>query len=62
MPTPDHHILSDVIPDPDAVRRRLAVVLTETGLLRSQLRISQRLARERDRLLQQRQEGTRYAP
>jgi hypothetical protein len=56
MPTPDHLILQELIPDPDEVRRRLAVVLTEAGLLRSQLRISERLARERQRLRQQRQE------
>jgi hypothetical protein len=61
MPTADHLILPDLIPDPDAVRRRLAVVLTEADLLRSQLRISQRLARERDRLRQQRQEGVCHA-
>jgi hypothetical protein len=61
MPTADHLILPDLIPDPDAVRRRLAVILTEADLLRSQLRISQRLARERDRLRQQRQEGACHA-
>lgn len=41
------------IPNPDAIRRRLAVALTEADLLRSQLRVSQRLARERERLRQQ---------
>jgi hypothetical protein len=56
MPTPDHLILPDLIPDPDMVRRRLAIVLTEADLLRSQLRVSERLARERDRLSRQRQE------
>jgi hypothetical protein len=56
MLVPDHLILHEFIPDPDEVRRRLAVVLTEVGLLRSQLRISERLARERERLRQQRQE------
>jgi hypothetical protein len=59
MPFPDHHILPDLIPDLDAVRRRLAVVLTEADLLRSQLRVSERLARERERLRQQRLEVTR---
>ncbi|MBI1914491.1 MAG: hypothetical protein HYS12_07105 [Planctomycetes bacterium] len=38
------------IPDPDTVRHRLAVVLTEAHLLRSQLRVSVRLQRERKRL------------
>jgi hypothetical protein len=41
------------IPDPETVRRRLAVVLTEADLLRSQLRVSMRLQRERARLRQQ---------
>jgi hypothetical protein len=49
----DHKILTD-IPDSDAVRRRLAVVLTEADLLRSQLRVSVRLERERERLRRQR--------
>jgi hypothetical protein len=48
----DHDILPD-IPAPDAIRRRLAVVLTEAGLLRSQLRVSLRLEKERERLLRQ---------
>jgi hypothetical protein len=42
------------IPDPDALRDRLAVVLTEAGLLRAQLRVSLRLQRERERLRRQR--------
>jgi hypothetical protein len=45
-------ILSN-IPDPDCIRRRLAVVLTEANLLRAQLRVSTRLERERERLRQQ---------
>lgn len=54
--TADHLILPDLIPDPTMIRRRLAVVLTEADLLRSQLRVSVRLARERERLRQQRPE------
>jgi hypothetical protein len=61
MPTPDHLILPDLIPDPVKVRRRLAVVLTEADLLRSQLRISERLSRERDRLRLQLPEEVRRA-
>jgi len=53
MTLPDHLILPDLIPDPDTVRRRLAVALTEADLLRSQLRVSERLARERERLHRQ---------
>lgn len=50
VPTADPaDVLSD-IPDPDAVRRRLAVVLTEADLLRAQLRVSTRIKRERERL------------
>lgn len=56
MQPPDHLILRELIPDPDEVRRRLAVVLTEAGLLRSQLRVSERLDRARERLLRQRRE------
>jgi hypothetical protein len=41
------------IPDADAVRLRLAVLLTETGVLRAQLRVSQRCERERERLQRQ---------
>jgi hypothetical protein len=41
------------IPDPETVRRRLAVLLTEADLLRSQLRVSLRLQRERERLREQ---------
>jgi hypothetical protein len=58
MPDHNHQILRDLIPPPDEVRRRLAVALTEADLLRSQLRVSERAAREKERLLRQRrQEG-----
>ena len=40
------------IPREDEIRRRLAVVLTEADLLRSQLRVSKRIERERKRLRQ----------
>jgi hypothetical protein len=42
------------IPDPDTLRDRLAVVLTEADLLRAQLRVSLRLQREQERLRTQR--------
>jgi hypothetical protein len=62
MSTLDHLILPGWVPDPDDVRRRLAVVLTEAGLLRSLLRVSEQLARERDRLRRQGpREGRRVA-
>ncbi len=38
------------IPSPDHVRKRLAAVLTEAAVLRSQLRVSTRVERERARL------------
>ena len=38
------------IPDADAIRTRLAVVLTEANVLRRQLRVSVRADRERERL------------
>jgi hypothetical protein len=48
---PDRHATAhDLIPDADLVRQRLAAVLTEADLLRSQLRVSRRLERERERL------------
>jgi hypothetical protein len=50
-PTPD---LAPDIPDPETIRDRLAVVLTEADLLRAQLRVSLRLQRERERLRRQR--------
>ena len=58
----DHNILLDFIPEPDEVRRRLAVVLTEADLLRSQLRVSERLAQERDRLQAQKDREAAGAP
>ena len=61
MPDADHLILAQVIPDPTVIRRRLAVVLTEADVLRSQLRVSERLARERERLRRQRQEEAAHA-
>jgi hypothetical protein len=41
------------IPEPTTLRNRLAVVLTEAGLLRAQLRVSMRLQKEKERLRQQ---------
>ena len=41
-------ILPD-LPAADAIRARLAVVLTEADLLRAQLKVSIRLERERER-------------
>ena len=51
---------SDILPEiplPDQIRRRLAVAVTEAGLLRAQLRVSVRLQRERERLRQQAIQG-----
>lgn len=42
-------ILAD-IPDESTIRRRLAIITTEADLLRSQLRVSKRVQRERERL------------
>jgi hypothetical protein len=53
---PDVDILPE-IPDPEAVRQRLAVVVTEAGLLRSQLRVSLRLQQARERLRKQQADG-----
>jgi hypothetical protein len=61
MPAIESPDIPELIPDPDVVRRRLAVVLTEADLLRSQLRVSQRLAKERDRLRRQHAEDGRRA-
>jgi hypothetical protein len=52
----EQDILPD-IPEPESVRRRLAVVLTEAGLLRAQLRVSLRLQRERLRRQQAGESG-----
>ena len=38
------------IPDPDEVRRQLAIALTAADLLKQQLRVSARAAQERERL------------
>jgi hypothetical protein len=57
-PTPADDDILPQIPDPDSIRRRLAVVTTEADLLRAQLRVSLRLQRERERL--QRQAETPY--
>lgn len=54
MTAPDPPDIHLDIPEPDAVRDRLAVVLTEADLLRAQLRVSLRLQRERERLRRQR--------
>jgi hypothetical protein len=48
VPPQDSHPVQ--IPDPDEVRLRLAVVLTEAHLLRAQLRVSERSEKERARL------------
>ena len=50
MQTSDHLILKGFVADADHVRRRLAVVLSEADLLRSLLRVVDRLERERKRL------------
>lgn len=66
MSTDRHTLARDLIPDADLVRQRLAAVLTEADLLRSQLRVSRRLERERERLagaatVVSEQEDTTYA-
>jgi hypothetical protein len=55
MHTPDQNAIlasGEVIPDPEIIRRRLAVAATEVDLLRQQLKVSVRHAEERDRLRQ----------
>jgi hypothetical protein len=42
--------IAGCIPPSDAVRKRLAVILTEAGLLRSLLRLAVRREREAERL------------
>ena len=42
--------VSSLVPTPETVRLRLATVLTEARLLRLQLKVSERAARERERL------------
>lgn len=49
-PSPDSFPPLLGIPDADAIRTRLAVVLTEADVLRRQLRVSVRARRERERL------------
>jgi precorrin-6B methylase 1 len=61
MRNSDHFILPDLIPDPNDVRNRLSVVVTEADLLRAQLRVSERLSRERERLRRQQSEEVRHA-
>jgi hypothetical protein len=51
MKETDGEILPN-LPSAAAVRHRLAVLLTETDLLRSLLRVSERVERERERLRQ----------
>jgi len=51
---PDPPLLPDCpVPDADTVRRRLAHLVTETGVLRRQLLVSEKLARARERLQEQ---------
>jgi hypothetical protein len=59
MPTPDHVILHELIPDAEVVRRRLAAVLVGADLPRSQFRISERPSQQRERLHRQRHEEVR---
>jgi hypothetical protein len=60
--TAPHPDLDPDIPDPETIRDRLAVVLTEADLLRAQLRVSLRLQRERERLRRQRDSATEPRP
>ena len=43
------HSPIDAIPKPDIIRTRLAELLREADLLRKQLRVSERVERERQR-------------
>lgn len=55
---------SDIIPDlpnADELRRRLAVVLTEAGVLRKQIKVAAFLERERARLRKQKAERERQS-
>jgi hypothetical protein len=56
-PPDDSTLPADFIPDPDSVRRRLAVLITETDVLRRQLAVSEKLARGRERLARQARQG-----
>jgi hypothetical protein len=42
-----------VIPDPDTIRRQLAVLVTRVDLLKAQLRVSVRAEQEQERLRRQ---------
>jgi hypothetical protein len=53
--------LPDLIPAPEAIRARLAVVLTEADVLRRQLKVSVRAAKEAERLRRQAGEAGRDA-
>ena len=44
--------VSDLTPNPDAVRTRLAFLLTEAAVLPRQLKVSERATREAERLRQ----------
>jgi hypothetical protein len=57
MQVEDSAILCELIPDSDEVRRRLSIALAEADLLRSQLRVSDRAAKEQERLCRQKHEG-----
>jgi hypothetical protein len=50
--------LPALIPPPAVIRARLAVVLTEADVLRRQLRVSVRAAKESDRLQRQSAPGS----
>jgi hypothetical protein len=53
------NVMPDV-PSSDALRDRLAVVMTEAALLKAQLKVSTRVERERERLkrlVEQRKQG-----
>jgi hypothetical protein len=45
----ESQLLPDV-PDPQVIRARLAVLVSETAVLKKQLSVSERAARERERL------------
>jgi hypothetical protein len=53
---PDSQPSFAIIPDPEAVRARLAIVSTEAALLEKLLKIAERKKRELERLERQRQE------
>jgi hypothetical protein len=47
MSATDNQSLLDKIPDPDEIRQRLADNLQESRLLRSMLRVAEKVSRER---------------